>query len=378
MASTGNVVRDASADEFIRVHQFVEKSIGPWATHARISQLIAEDFDEMLLDQSVAQAVQVTFGKNATDSNTPQVGRAEFIQLAPSRVGPVPKQGSNVIHRGVTEQEMINGVAAVRLYVTVYSETQVSAGETPRYKDIHQDRGTKKISIFTGVGDSILWVNAGQPLRALKWLEKYKAQDPKAKPVIRSFCIPTADFLGITANAILEHDASKKENKDKTFNVDRHYASDQFGIRGNGLSILRDKAIKGSLITYAENPAHTEPKCGGDIRTVRELRDRLGVPEAAIPNQSVFVNGTDFQKKDRFAGIADKLMNIYATWMGNDLFATEGWLKIPRLNRCTLMKKYMKDYGIRIGEQYWTQINGGMAPARIAQTISSVTRVGQK
>jgi hypothetical protein len=377
VASTGNFVRDASADlKFIRVHQFVEKSIGPWATHARISQLIAEDFDEMLLDQSVAAAVQVTFGKNATDNYTPQVGRAQFIQIAPSRVGPVPKQGgpSNVIHRGVTEQETIDGVAAVRLYVTVFSEAQVSAGGTSRYKDIHQNRWTKKISIYTGEGDSILWVNAGQPLRALKWLEKYKAQDPNAKPVIRSFCIPTADFLGITASAILEHDASTPANRDRTFNVDRHYASDQFGVRGDGLRILRGTAIKGSLITYAENPAHTHSDFGGDIRTVRELRDRLGVPEAALPNESVFVNGTDFQKKDRFAGIADKLMNIYATWMGNDLFATERWLRIPRLRRCVLMRQHMESYGIRIDEKYWTQINGGMAPARLAQTISSVTR----
>ena len=377
MASTGNSLRNASSDlKFIRVHQFVEKSIGPWATQARISQLIAEDFDEMLLDQSVAEAVQVTFGKNATDNSTPQVGRAEFIQLTPSRIGPVPTQRdpSNIIHRGVTEQEMINGVAAVRLYVTVFSEAQVGAGGTSRYKDIHQNRSTKKISIYTGEGDnSPLWVNAGQPLRALKWLEKYKAQDPNAKPVIRSFCIPTAEFLAITASAILEQDS--KANPDKTFNVDRHYASDQFGIRGDGIRILRDTAIKGSLITYAEDPAHTRSDFGGDIRTVRELRDRLGVPEAAIPNESVFLDDNgEFKKKKRFAGIADKLMNIYATWMGNDLFATEKWRGVPRLRRCERMREDMESYGIRIDDQYWTQIiNGGMVPARIARTINSVT-----
>jgi hypothetical protein len=375
MASPGNSIQNASAGlNFLRVHRFIKKSIGPWATQARISQLIADDFDEMALDRSVQDAVQVTFGKQATANHKPQVGRAEFLQIAPSRIGPVPAtvRASNVIHRGVTEQEMFDGVAAVRLYVTIFREVQVSASGTTPYKDIHQNRWTKKITINSGDQTPVLWVNAGQPLRALKWLEKYKVENPAATPVIRSFCIPTSDFLTITANAVLEHDANRPENRDRTFNVDRHYASDQFGIRGDALRMLKEQAIKGSLITYTENPSYSNGDFGGDIRSVRELRDRLGVPERSIANENVFVNPTsgEFQKKDRFGGVADKLMNIYATWMGNDLFATEKWLKIPQTRRSELMRQYLESYGIRIEETYWAQIRSGRAPAQIAQTVS--------
>lgn len=197
--------------QFKDLHRFVEEVIGPWATQARISQLIAEDFDEMALDRGIkAGAQKISFQKYASASGTPQVGHAPFVQLAPSRVKPQGHHGgggNNVIHRGLTEQEFWHGGPAVRIYVTVFAEVQVAANGLTPYKDVHQNPRTGQITIYTGnQANPILWVNIGQPLRALKWLEKYKVEKrPGARPVIRSFCLPVADFVRISRAAIPEH-----------------------------------------------------------------------------------------------------------------------------------------------------------------------------
>lgn len=366
--------QQALRDNFLKLHDFVEKVIGPWATQARISQLISEDFDEMALDKNVQNAVNVSF-KNAS-SPTPQVGNSQFVYTAPSRFGTIPlsklPEHNNVVHRGITEQEFFKGTLAVRLYVTLFKEVEVAPGGTTPYKDVHQDKKTGKITIYSGDKTPVLWVNAGQPLRALKWLEKYKVEKkPGAQPVIRSFCIPVSAYIPITQNAILEHDAGKEGNESKTFNVDRHYASDQFGIRGNALKTLQEKALPGSLITYADDLAYSKPEVGGEILLTKVLRDRLGVPTTAIQGANVFVDPTtgEFQKKDQFGGIADKLMNIYGCWFGNDQFITQKWLGIPRDRRCTLMREYLHAYGLYIPLEYWTEIQAGRSPATVAQNL---------
>ncbi len=355
-------------NNFLRLDEFVAKVIGPWATQARIAQLIADDFDEMALDRSVQDAVNVSFKKESAS-----------VHVTPSRIGPIPVNNplqNNVVHRGVTEQEIFEGVPAVRLYVTLFKEVEVVNGITP-YKDVHQDSKTGKIKIYSGDKTPVLWVNAGQPLRALKWLEKYKVEKkPGAEPVIRSFCIPVSAYLPITRNAILEHDAGQVGNELKTFNVDRHYASDQFGFRGDALQTLQKEALPGSLITYTDDLSYAKPGVGGQIRLTNVLRERLGVPLTTIEGANVFVDPStgEFQKKDSFSGIADKLMNIYGTWMGNDQFITQKWLGIPRDRRCALMREYLGKYGLHIPLDYWTEIQAGRAPAAVAANLRRVVR----
>jgi hypothetical protein len=359
--------RDRRADDaekykrsFLRLHQFVEKVIGPWATQARISQLIAIDFDEMRLDQSVKDAVRVSFGKDE-----------RFVQIAPSRIS-TSTSNNQAVHRGVTEQEIYNGQAAVRLYISLFSEVKVAPGGTTPYKDVHQDLKTGKITIYTGIQQNpILWVNAGQPLRALKWMEKYKVEKkPGAKPIIRSFCLPLKDYVPITQDAILEHDA--KSQTDKSFNVDRHYASDQFGIRGPALTKLQEHAMAGSLITYTDDPSYSSPAFGGKIMSAQVLRARLGVPEETVKNANVWVDpgSGEFAKKDRFAGVADKLMNIYGIWFGNEHFLSEKMTGIPRMRRLELMRDYLREYDLPIPSEYWQRIVSSTSPAAAARSLT--------
>lgn len=363
------------AQSFRDLHQFVEHVVGPWATQARISQLIAEDFDDMALDRSVKDAAQkISFGRFNTVGNTPQVGHALFVQIAPSRVKSQSHGGgggNNVIHRGLTEQEFFRGRPAVRMYCTVFSEVVVPKGGVTPYKDIHQDPHTGAIRIYTGdQSNPILWVNAGQPLRAIKWLEKYKVEKkPGAKPLIRSFCLPVADYLSITKSAILEHDAGHSRNRMKSFNVDRHYASDQFGLRGEGLRILKEKAIAHSLITYTDDTSYSRPALGGQIVSTKVLRQRLGVPEETIPGVWVDSETGEFAKKDKFTGVADKLMNIYGTWFANEQFIADAWSRIPRLRRLALMREYLGEYKLYIADEFWQRILSGASPAVVAKSL---------
>ena len=80
----------------------------------------------------------------------------------------------------------------------------------------------------------------------------------------------------MSANAVPEHDSKKFQ--DKSINVDRHYATDQFGVRGPALKMLESRAIAGSLITYTENPTWATTSTAGTIKNIAELRGRLGVP----------------------------------------------------------------------------------------------------
>lgn len=362
----------ARRQNFLKLHRFVLETIGPWATQARISQMIAEDFDEMALDRSVKDAVKVSFGMYNTHQNSPQVGHARFVQIAPSRAHPTRRSSHNdIIHRGLTEQEFFQGAPVVRLYVTVFSEAKSIGGRT-EYKDIHQDLHTKRIIIHTGTQvNPILWLNAGQPLRALKWFEKYKVENKSARPLIRSFCLPVNKYLEITKNVILEHEASNPKNENRSFNVDRHYASDQFGIRGNELKILSEHAVPASLVTYADESRFATAQISGDIQSTRALRERLGVPKEDIPGANVWVDPArgEFVKKGKFTGLADKLMNIYGTWIGNDLFITDTWQTIPRTRRLQMMRDALSEYQLHIPEEFWQLSMGGRSLDSIARSL---------
>jgi len=357
---------------FLELHRFVLEVIGPWATQARISQLIAEGFDEMALDLSVRNAVKVSFGMFNTHQSNPQIGHARFVQIAPSHAHPNAQNSySDIIHRGFTEQEFFQGAPVVRVYVTVFTEAKSTGGQT-EYKDIHQDLYTKQIIIHTGTqANPILWVNAGQPLRALKWFEKYKIDSKSARPLIRSFCLPINHYIDITKNVILEHEAGAPGNENRSFNVDRHYASDQFGIRGKELKILREHAVPASLITYADDPGFATTSLSETIQSTQSLRSRLGVPKDNIFGENVWIDSVrgEFVRKDKYRGTADKLMNIYGMWLGNAHFISNKWKNIPYPKRLDMMRSTLMEYQLYIPEEFWRRSLNGGSLGSIAESL---------
>jgi hypothetical protein len=179
-----------------------------------------------------------------------------------------------------------------------------------------------------------------------------------------------ADFQRISRAAILEHDAGLARNASKSFNVDRHYASDQFGLRGTELAILKARAVPRSLISYVPEPGFSSPSVGGQVLSTQVLRDRLGVPVETIPGVWVDADAGEFAKKDKFKGLADRLMNIYGTWVANDEFIAPAWASIPRSRRLQLMRDYLHEYELYIPAEYWDRIQAGAAPAAVARTLA--------
>ncbi len=368
----------ARRQAFKDLDNYVRTVIGPWATQARISQMIADDFDALGKSKTVTEKASLfNFGKTVTASSRPEIGHSHFGYVAPSRIKPRGRQGggefNRVIYRGYVEHEFFGGdkgggSPAVRMYVTVASEAKVEKDGTTKYKDIQQVNGA--IKIYTGTqANPILWVNAGQPLRACKWFDKYKVQDPNYKPLIRSFLVPAKVFQELSKGAGLEAEAGQRRNKGRSFNVDRHYATDQFGVRGSDLQKLMTAAIPNSLITYTDNPSHVTAKTAGRIESVNSLRSRLGVPEQTIPGVWVDPDKGDFADKKVFNKKADALMNIYAVWTGQDAFLSSKMAAIPRVRQRTLMRDELAALGKFIALEFWERIQRGEVPAAIAQRL---------
>jgi len=358
------------ARELNEANRYVRGVIAPWATQARLSELISDDFEDM--KASVACQKPYLLSYPVAPNKTPVVGGDKFTYLPPERVPGGVGGDNRSIHRGFVEQETYKRrkqilSAAVRLYVTVFSEAVVKNGKS-EYKDIQQNNG--RVEIYSGK-DPILWVNAGQPLRAIKWYEKYKAQSTDAKPLIRSFLIPASIYYEISSRAGLESEASK--NPKRSFNVDRHYASDQFGIRGTDLNLLKSNIISGSLITYTENINHVTPGTAGQVKPISDLRRRLGVPRETIPG--VWVNpgknglGGDFTDKKVFGGLADTFMGIYAVWTGLDVFLPEKMIKIPRCRRLEIMREELSKLNKVIPDVFWRRMVEGETPAQVAASV---------
>ncbi|MEA3119215.1 MAG: hypothetical protein QOI13_2485 [Paraburkholderia sp.] len=210
------------------------------------------------------------------------------------------------------------------------------------------ESGPGAVHIYEGKGGT-MWVNAGQPLRALKWFEKYKVQADEAKPLIRSFAFPLDMYHEISKKAFLEFNA--KDDKNRSFNVDRHFASDQFGIRGEDLVALKAHAVPGSLITYTDNPAYADPATSGKIESTSVLRERLGVPETPLKDFHVFVDKQDFAKREHMPDMADQLMELYGTWMGNRNFLPERRKNIPIARRWEFIDKTFAENGIELPQR---------------------------
>ncbi|AEU38522.1 hypothetical protein AciX8_4245 [Granulicella mallensis MP5ACTX8] len=369
--------------EFVRLHNFIEKVIGPWATQARISQIIAEDYDEYdrmesTLRNNLRTATAKTFTPRSPGQS--QIGGTAYSYLGPA-FKPLanPKDGyvEKYINRNITEQELVNGEAVVRMYTAVFME----AIGSNQFKDVYQEPATKKIIIQDSGG--VLWVGGGQPLRALKWMEKYKySVDPNtkkaARPIIRSFQLPANIYQQISAAA--EPEDNGPANKDSSINVDVHAASDQWGVRGPSLAMMKEKAIPGSLISYADDLSFISPAYGGQVTYADVLRNRLGVPVDMTRDVEVFLTrprdgvNAEFQDRHSFEGIADKLMCIYGVWTGNEQFLSESWRKTPGPARLDRMRRVLKDHGVIVDEGVWKKVTSAGNPSRLAQSGMEMLR----
>ena len=144
-----------------------------------------------LMDGSLKRKVLLTELrlKNPNDPTEHAVGIKGINTPGPSK----PVDGQNVIHKGIVETEMVNGMPHVRVYsglmssVSFDSENEQTGEATSAYKDVHQTQDGK-ITISSG-NNSLLWAGMGRPLRVLKWSEKYFAQILHEKPDLKSLYV---------------------------------------------------------------------------------------------------------------------------------------------------------------------------------------------
>jgi hypothetical protein len=366
-------------DRFLELHYFIDKVIGPWATQARISQFIADDYKRIsgTLDTSFQSAVSVSFSPQASLADQAQIGGA-FSYLMPifkvvrprdPHTAPTDPPLHILINHGVTEQEIVAGQAVVHCYTTVFQENpEANWGNKPvaasRYKDVHQ-RASGKVEIYDGYDGAdgmktptgIFFVSVGQPLRALKWMEKYNANGGKA--IIRQFSVPAGDYAELAGHAVPEHGAGKGDS----INVDVRASSDQFGLRGAQLDRLKERVISGSLVSYTDHKGAATPGVSGEVRMASELRKRLGVPETGLKELEVFLakNG-DFQSSNSFMGIADTLMNLYGFWWRKDEYLSDTLRSMPMQARVAWALKALTSRKIKVDRDVWklvSEVYGG-------------------
>ncbi|MBE2316560.1 hypothetical protein DVA67_011275 [Solirubrobacter sp. CPCC 204708] len=366
------------------VRRFMERQVAPWATQARIGQLINTNFEEMKADDSLkgdAKTLQPSQHRSA-DSTDPQIAPGDTQFLAPN------KSGDTAIHRGIVGIEMVEGVPHVRVYSALWAEARPDKTGKITHKDVHQDPETGAIAIHTGRDQGedkdaskaeaaskhpIMWLSA-EPLRQLKWFYKYPIEKfaRGAKPVVRSFLVPNELWLEISGAAVSEDEATEKGNEDKPFNVDTAYGSNQFGVRGPLLDKLRSLAAKNSLVSYVGDMSHSKPEFGGNIQHVDALHQQLGAPTNTPPKLKplhsqqgsagnpiwatapIWVD-PDMGKFARTAShgtFADALSIHYATWVGKDALLPDAYSKVPKPRRQDMLREFLTKNGHELPEDY--------------------------
>jgi hypothetical protein len=161
-------------------------------------------------------------------------------------------------------------------------------------------------------------------------------------PVIRSYLFPLAELNRITDDAILESEVGKAAdpNKDKSYNVDRHAASNQYAFRGGDVSQLAAQARPGSLVTYAWDPQRVTPERSGELHPISDLYAKLGVP-FHDPSLSPWTSGSSFAERDKLESIATDYNMYYVTWRQCPELAEDAVVKPdPLLAEAAAMKPY--------------------------------------
>ncbi len=324
------------------------------------------------------------------------------------------------VHRGLLEVEYAQidkkRVPCVRLYLTVVNAQTMTDVDVHRgyarskYKDVQQTvDGTIVISSVAQTDqfkDQTVYINAGRPLRALKWAAKYivehqekaerfsreaailrnQAKEPQQDPVkasqlegqareneaqaaelqnplIRSFLVPLDEFNKIIATAV--HQDDKQAHPGAPENSDQQAAPNQYGFSAEHIEQLRKHAVLHSLITYSENSdrvnaqdlARNTGTGGGTVLPTSDLRGRIAVPEQGL-REALWVSNNQFRGHEGEGDIAHKLTQHYGTWLqsikGGDRAPLNPFLegtaaKIPYKRRHDMMQLYLKDNGIDTG-----------------------------
>ncbi|QYN23794.1 TcdA/TcdB catalytic glycosyltransferase domain-containing protein [Amycolatopsis sp. DSM 110486] len=182
------------------------------------------------------------------------------------------REKRKVLNRGEFEIETIRGEQYVRMYTAVLNPAKPGS-----FKDVHQD-DEGNVNVFGGAGKAdIFWVGGGRPMRAVQWTSKYETDpnfQPGMQPVLRSFLVPLDTFTKVSREATVE---ALPDNK-LAMNVDQTGDVNQFGLRGEHFTAMRDAALKGSLVTYSANQTYDHSELAGRQEDIADLYSRLGLP----------------------------------------------------------------------------------------------------
>jgi hypothetical protein len=336
------------------VKRFMEDRVAPWATQARIAELINTNFVEMKADPELTgdPGYLRPADYRSEESTEPQIAPGDASFIAPTRTA------TTAIHRGIVPIEIVENTPHVRVFSALWAEARPNKEGKIVFKDVHQDPSTGAIKIHTGrdQGEAreeeeeeaegkhpIMWLSA-EPMRQLKWFYKYPIEkyNPGAKPVVRSFLIPLELWNSISGAAVSEDEAKKPENSAKPFNVDTAYGSNQFGVRGPLLEQIRVRAAKNSLVSYVGDMSHSKPELGGRILHINQLHRDLGAPTTAAPTPIWVDPGLGkFVRTKKQQGIADELSFYYAIWLGNEYLLPKWGVPIPKERRRTMLREFL-------------------------------------
>lgn len=220
------------------------------------------------------------------------------------------------VHRGEMETEFYeigdSSVPCVRIYLTVYKQCDEFIAKEDgtflfKYKDIRQKEEDGRI-VISGGGHDKMYMNAGRPLRALQWADKYRAENKavRAEPVIYSFLFPLERFNDLTRNAINQQ--NKRDFPDRVENSDFEAAPNQFELP---VDIIQEGAVPGTLISYSENTAGIVE--GGEVLPASSLRKKLGVPELTL-KKSMWIDGEGFRSGKDQKIYAKQLSGYLMLW----------------------------------------------------------------
>jgi len=158
-----------------------------------------------------------------------------------------------------------------------------------KYKDVYQKPLTGSVEISpnrtkTG-GVAATCFGIGQPLRALKWVERYMTQhevNASSQPVVRSFLIPYESYLELLPGTVRQDQTFTGDKEGRMQNVDSQSATDQYELTEGQLVKLSENAMSGTLRSYVvTDPGAMKPSDRlehGSVRSMRTLYDKLGVP----------------------------------------------------------------------------------------------------
>jgi hypothetical protein len=240
-----------------------------------------------------------------------RLDRLHASQKSGPLVATVPREpvdGGGLMHTGLVETEHHSGMLCVRVYQTAFAPLSDETVDK-QYKDVYQDPLTHAVEISAKRKSSgemaATCFGVGQPLRALKWVERYMTQhgvNADAHPVVRSFLVPYESYLDLLQNTVQQ--GGKLAPHGRMQNVDFKSATDQFEMTEQHIERLQQDAVADTLQTYVV----TEPEAlkaskrieHGAASSMRALYDKVGVP--------VF---------------ADTLANKYHPWLSGEGHLTQ-------------------------------------------------------